>query len=58
MSIGSHCYSLCSRLSILPIGLAEWSPIRCTYAGGARHIQDLELVDTLSNGRVDLTFGR
>ncbi|PWN94828.1 Phosphoribosylformimino-5-aminoimidazole carboxamide ribotide isomerase [Tilletiopsis washingtonensis] len=37
--------------------LAEWSPIRCTYAGGARHMQDLELVDRLSGGKIDLTFG-
>ena len=28
-----------------------------SYAGGARSIDDLALVDRLSNGRVDLTFG-
>lgn len=28
-----------------------------TYAGGARHVGDMELVDQLSNGTVDLTFG-
>jgi phosphoribosylformimino-5-aminoimidazole carboxamide ribotide isomerase len=33
------------------------SPIRCTYAGGARHIDDLARVAALSDGRVDLTFG-
>jgi phosphoribosylformimino-5-aminoimidazole carboxamide ribonucleotide (ProFAR) isomerase len=27
------------------------------YAGGGRSIEDLALVDRLSNGRVDLTFG-
>eukprot|EP00128_Syssomonas_multiformis_P016157 Colp12_sorted_trinity150504_noHs@10650 len=37
--------------------LAEWSPIDVTYAGGAKDISDLELVDRLSNGRVDLTYG-
>jgi phosphoribosylformimino-5-aminoimidazole carboxamide ribotide isomerase len=33
------------------------SPIPCTYAGGAREISDLEKVEKLSQGRVDLTFG-
>lgn len=28
-----------------------------TYAGGGRHLEDLDLVETLSNGRVDLTIG-
>ena len=31
--------------------------IPCTYAGGATTLDDLELVDSLSNGRVDLTIG-
>lgn len=31
--------------------------IPCTYAGGATTLEDLELVDSLSNGRVDLTIG-
>lgn len=33
------------------------SPIPCTYAGGARSLEDLELVERLSSGRVDLTIG-
>ena len=37
--------------------LGEWSPIPCVYAGGAKDITDLAVVDTLSNGRVDLTYG-
>lgn len=37
--------------------LAEWSPIPVTYAGGARGLQDLELIKTLGGGRVDLTIG-
>ncbi|MCF7669355.1 MAG: phosphoribosylformimino-5-aminoimidazole carboxamide ribotide isomerase [Verrucomicrobia bacterium] len=37
--------------------LAEWSPIPTTYAGGARSMDDLERVTTLSNGRIDLTIG-
>ncbi|KZT60165.1 Phosphoribosylformimino-5-aminoimidazole carboxamide ribotide isomerase [Calocera cornea HHB12733] len=37
--------------------LGEWVTIPCTYAGGARDVSDLELVDRLSGGRVDLTFG-
>ncbi len=37
--------------------LGRHSPVPCTYAGGARALADLELVDTLSCGRVDLTIG-
>jgi phosphoribosylformimino-5-aminoimidazole carboxamide ribotide isomerase len=37
--------------------LGEWVSIPTTYAGGARNIQDLHLVDRCSNGKVDLTFG-
>lgn len=37
--------------------LGKHSPIPATYAGGARDIQDLEKVDRLSMGRVDLTIG-
>jgi phosphoribosylformimino-5-aminoimidazole carboxamide ribotide isomerase len=37
--------------------LAESSPVPATYAGGARSIDDLVLVDEVSNGRVDLTIG-
>ncbi len=32
-------------------------PIPVTYAGGARSLEDLQLVEDLSNGRVDLTIG-
>ena len=37
--------------------LGEICTIPCTYAGGARTVDDLQLVNTLSNGRVDLTVG-
>jgi phosphoribosylformimino-5-aminoimidazole carboxamide ribotide isomerase len=37
--------------------LGEWSPIPITYAGGARSMEDLAIVDRLSNGKVDLTIG-
>lgn len=37
--------------------LGKHSPIPCTYAGGARNLNDLQEVATLSNGRVDLTIG-
>jgi len=37
--------------------LGEWVKIPTTYAGGAKSISDLQLVDRLSNGRVDLTYG-
>jgi phosphoribosylformimino-5-aminoimidazole carboxamide ribotide isomerase len=41
----------------LVTALGQWSPIPCVYAGGGRTIHDLMLVDRLSKGRVDLTFG-
>lgn len=37
--------------------LAAWSPVPVTYAGGARSLDDLERVDRISGGRVDLTIG-
>ncbi|PFH52722.1 hypothetical protein AMATHDRAFT_73857 [Amanita thiersii Skay4041] len=37
--------------------LGEWATIPTTYAGGAKSIKDLDLVEHLSNGRVDLTYG-
>lgn len=37
--------------------LGEWAPLPMTYAGGARSIKDLSLVNDLSGGGVDLTIG-
>ena len=37
--------------------LGSECPLPCTYAGGARHLDDLRSVEELSGGRVDLTFG-
>lgn len=37
--------------------LGQHSYIPITYAGGARSIDDLKRVDSLSNGKVDLTIG-
>ncbi|EXJ80421.1 1-(5-phosphoribosyl)-5-[(5-phosphoribosylamino)methylideneamino] imidazole-4-carboxamide isomerase [Capronia coronata CBS 617.96] len=37
--------------------LAEWCSIPVTYAGGARTVEDLDLVKKCSNGKVDLTIG-
>jgi phosphoribosylformimino-5-aminoimidazole carboxamide ribotide isomerase len=37
--------------------LAEWCSIPLTYAGGARTVEDLDLVKDISKGRVDLTIG-
>ncbi|GAA6034807.1 hypothetical protein JCM8097_009308 [Rhodosporidiobolus ruineniae] len=37
--------------------LGEWTTIPCTYAGGAKSIDDLPLVNRLSNGKVDITYG-
>jgi phosphoribosylformimino-5-aminoimidazole carboxamide ribotide isomerase len=41
----------------LVAALGKWSPIPCVYAGGGKAIEDLMLVDRLSHGRVDLTYG-
>ncbi|KAH9943377.1 Phosphoribosylformimino-5-aminoimidazole carboxamide ribotide isomerase [Epithele typhae] len=35
----------------------KWVTIPTTYAGGAKSISDLSLVDRLSGGKVDLTYG-
>ena len=37
--------------------LGKWSPIPVTYAGGAHTLADLDRVNTLGKGRVDLTIG-
>ena len=37
--------------------LSDWCTIPVTYAGGGRNIGDLEMVKTLSRGKVDLTIG-
>ncbi|PQE32750.1 1-(5-phosphoribosyl)-5-[(5-phosphoribosylamino)methylideneamino] imidazole-4-carboxamide isomerase [Rutstroemia sp. NJR-2017a WRK4] len=37
--------------------LAQWCSIPVTYAGGGRNLQDLDNVQRLSNGKVDLTIG-
>jgi phosphoribosylformimino-5-aminoimidazole carboxamide ribotide isomerase len=37
--------------------LAEHSPLPSTYAGGARSLEDLQTVEELGRGRVDLTIG-
>lgn len=41
--------------------LYEWTKnyddLKIVYAGGAKSIDDLRLVDELSHGKVDLTFG-
>ncbi|MCJ1371621.1 Enzyme that catalyzes the fourth step in the histidine pathway [Loxospora ochrophaea] len=37
--------------------LGQWCSIPVTYAGGAKSVDDLEKVDRLSQGRVDLTVG-
>ena len=37
--------------------LADGSPIPCTYAGGARSLDDLESVYQRGNGRIHLTIG-
>lgn len=41
----------------LVVALSKWCSIPVTYAGGGRSIADLELVKSLSGGKVDLTIG-
>lgn len=49
---------LCQGIDLeLVAKLGEWTPIPCTYAGGGSSINDLAVVQTLSNNKVDLTFG-
>ena|SRR5579859_7005677 len=37
--------------------LGQWVTIPTTYAGGGKSLDDLSLVNDLSNGKVDLTIG-
>lgn len=37
--------------------LSQWCSIPVTYAGGARNVEDLDLVKSCSGGKVDLTIG-
>jgi len=37
--------------------LADWSPVPVTYAGGARTMEDIYLVEQTGRGRVDVTVG-
>jgi len=37
--------------------LGQWVTIPTTYAGGGKSLDDLSLVNKLSNGKVDLTIG-
>jgi phosphoribosylformimino-5-aminoimidazole carboxamide ribotide isomerase len=37
--------------------LADWSPLPTTYAGGAKSLDDLQRVEQLGRGRIDLTIG-
>ncbi len=37
--------------------LGEWAEIPVTYAGGARSLKDLQLAESLSGGKVDITIG-
>ncbi|KAI9599002.1 Phosphoribosylformimino-5-aminoimidazole carboxamide ribotide isomerase [Syncephalis fuscata] len=52
-----YTLSLATYSSFNYLGLGEWTTIPTTYAGGAYHIEDLRLVNRLSRGKVDLTFG-
>ena len=37
--------------------LGAWSPISATYAGGVRSLADLETVEKLGKGKIDVTIG-
>ncbi|KOH52623.1 HIS6p Enzyme that catalyzes the fourth step in the histidine pathway [Saccharomyces cerevisiae] len=52
---------LCGIDELLVSKLFEWTKdyddLKIVYAGGAKSVDDLKLVDELSHGKVDLTFG-
>jgi len=49
---------LCQGIDeVLVAKLAEWTPIPTTYAGGASSVGDLEKVETIGKGKLDLTIG-
>jgi len=47
----------CGILEDLVALLGEHSPVPVTYAGGARSMADMEMVERVGNGKVDLTIG-
>ena len=47
----------CGILEDLVVLLGDSSPVPVTYAGGARSLEDMELVKKLGGGKVDLTIG-
>jgi len=47
----------CGILEDLVALLGEHSPIPVTYAGGARSMEDMEMVERVGRGKVDLTIG-
>ena len=47
----------CGILEDLVSLLGEHSPVPVTYAGGVRSLEDLDLVDRLGKGKVDVTVG-
>lgn len=55
---GVDVEGLCAGVDLdLVNKLADWSPVPVTYAGGARSLEDLQLVHEASEGKVDLTIG-
>lgn len=52
--VEGHCRGIDGELVAL---LGSWGKRPVTYAGGAASLADLELVDRLGGGRVDLTIG-
>jgi len=49
---------LCSGIDReLVSSLSQWTPIPVTYAGGANFLADLQEVEVLGQGRIDLTIG-
>jgi phosphoribosylformimino-5-aminoimidazole carboxamide ribotide isomerase len=47
----------CGILEDLVALLGEHSPVPVSYAGGARSIQDMEMVEQIGHGKLDLTIG-
>jgi phosphoribosylformimino-5-aminoimidazole carboxamide ribotide isomerase len=47
----------CGILEDLVALLGEHSPLPVTYAGGARSMEDMDMVERIGQGKVDLTIG-
>ena len=58
MKLRSYLYLLGCGIEELLLGtLADYSPIPTTYAGGVSSMADLELIQRIGRGKLDVTIG-